>query len=141
MYGAFLQRQIRSVVYYSCDGDRQQLLRGGGQLSSHVRVGDETYHGNGTCKQSGSFCLHCAVSITDAIFVVTSYRPILNQFYKGFVLLQLKFGANERLIIGNFYRSPNSSLQSDEEFYSLINSICTTFTTEMFLWVILILLT
>jgi len=65
----------------------------------------------------------------------------VDSVYKDFVLLQLKFGANERLITGNFYRSPNSSLQSDEEFYSLINSICTTFTTEMFLWVILILLT
>jgi len=56
----------------------------------------------------------------------------VDSVYKDFVLLQLKFGANERLITGNFYRSPNSSLQPDEKFYSLINSICTTFTTEMF---------
>ena len=54
----------------------------------------------------------------------------IDSVYKDFVLLQLQFGVNKRLIIGNFYRSPNSVLQSDAELYSLINHICTTYTDQ-----------
>lgn len=51
----------------------------------------------------------------------------VDSVYNDFVVLQLHYGVNEKLVIGNFYRSPNNSLESDEELYSLINSICNNF--------------
>ena len=47
--------------------------------------------------------------------------------YNDFVVLQLQYGDNEKLVVGNFYRSPNSSLESDKELYSLINTMCNNF--------------
>jgi len=40
-------------------------------------------------------------------------------------------GEDEKLLIGIFYRSPNSSLESDEELYSLINVIDSKFNCEI----------
>ena len=51
----------------------------------------------------------------------------VDSVYNDFVVLQLHYGVNEKLVIGNLYRSPNNSLESDEEFYSLINSVCNNF--------------
>jgi len=48
-----------------------------------------------------------AMYIRDDLYCNQLY---VDSVYKDFVLLQLKFGANERLITGNFYRSPNSSI-------------------------------
>jgi len=48
--------------------------------------------------------------------------------YTDFVVIQLELGSNDKLLIGNFYRSPNSSLESDEKLHSLFNLICNKFT-------------
>jgi len=47
-----------------------------------------------------------------------------------YVILQLNCSCNEKLLIGNFYRSPNSSMESDEELHSLIKSMCSRFTRK-----------
>ena len=44
--------------------------------------------------------------------------------YKDFVVLQMERGVDEKLLIGIFYRSPNSSPESDEEFFKLLNLGC-----------------
>ena len=52
----------------------------------------------------------------------------LDSDYTDYVVIQLAYGSNDKLLIGNFYRSPNSSLESDEKLYSLLNLICNKFT-------------
>jgi len=42
----------------------------------------------------------------------------VESLYKDFVIIQLNGGTKEKLLIGNFYRSPNSSSVSDEELYT-----------------------
>ena len=37
--------------------------------------------------------------------------------YDDFVVLQIDSGVDEKLLIGIFYRSPNNSPESDEEFF------------------------
>ena len=48
--------------------------------------------------------------------------------FRYFVRNVEAYGSNDKLLIGNFYRSPNSSLESDEKLYSLLNLICNKFT-------------
>jgi len=43
-----------------------------------------------------------------------------------FIVLELEYGI-EKILIGVFYRSPNSSQASDEELYLLITLICSKF--------------
>jgi len=57
----------------------------------------------------------------------------VESFYKDFVILQLSCGTKEKLLIGYFYRSPNSSSVSDEELYSLIKSVYNKFSCKKIL--------
>ena len=57
----------------------------------------------------------------------------VESLYKDFVIIQLSCGIKDKLLIGNFYRSPNSSSVSDEELYSLINSVCNKFSCKKIL--------
>ena len=57
----------------------------------------------------------------------------VESIFKDFVIIELRYGLEEKLIFGNFYRSPNSTTESDEELRTLISLICSRFTcTKVF---------
>jgi len=89
-------------------------------LSSELQIdGYNLYtndlRGNGrgvTIYVSNDFC--CNHIYSDSVF-------------KDFVIIELRYGLNEKLIFCHFFRSPNSSAESDEKLFSLINMICNRF--------------
>jgi len=59
------------------------------------------------------------------VAVYASRDIYCNQIYvesvfKDFVIVELRYGREEKLIFGNFYRSQNSATESDEELRTLI---------------------
>ena len=49
---------------------------------------------------------------------------VLDTDYNDAVVVVIKVNNNENMLVGNFYRSPNSCAENDNKLFALINAIC-----------------
>ena len=52
---------------------------------------------------------------------------VLDTDYNDAVVVEIKVNNNETMLVGNFYRSPNSCAENDNKLFALINAICESY--------------
>ena len=58
---------------------------------------------------------------------------VLDTDYNDALAVEIKDNNNEKILVGNFYRSPNSSVENDNKLFALINVICKGYLCPEFL--------